>query len=120
MTLLAEQNTHHLHLAMMKLMKLLTLALLCGAGVAINTLRAGVSVGTCPAGCVAGDTCPKGCVVKGCVAGPVDAVEATCQKEKDAFKVRTVRTVVEKERVGLFNKLVVAEIQKSMRCARTC
>ena len=40
MTLLAEQNTHHLHLAMMKLMKLLTLALLCGAGAAINTLRA--------------------------------------------------------------------------------
>ena len=42
MTLLAEQNTHHLHLAMMKLMKLLTLALLCGAGAAINTLRGDV------------------------------------------------------------------------------
>ena len=46
MTLLAEQNTHHLHLAMMKLMKLLTLALLCGAGVAINTLR-GTVVTSC-------------------------------------------------------------------------
>ena len=44
MTLLAEQNTHHLHLAMMKLMKLLTLALLCGAGVAITSLRGGDSV----------------------------------------------------------------------------
>ena len=63
MTLLAEQNTHHLHLAMMKLMKLLTLALLCGAGVAINTLRAGGSV----------------------AAPPADG----CQAEKDAVTVRT-------------------------------
>ena len=61
MTLLAEQNTHHLHLAMMKLMKLLTLALLCGAGAAINTLRAGGSMG----------------------------VGANCVKEKDAFTVRS-------------------------------
>ena len=98
MALLAEQNTHHLHLAMMKLMKLLTLALLCGAGAAINTLRAGVSVGTCPAGCVAGKTCPAGCVA-GPVAAPVaggsvaappsTAVVSDCMAQKDAYKVRS-------------------------------